>query len=161
MSTVAMPDLAVVSSPWTLGPLTLRNRVVMGSMHTGLEVHDDGGAGMAAFYRERAEGGAALIVTGGIAVSDEARGGPDFAVGTAKGGWKCLGYATQGPAQYYQYHYNVGHTHDGKPLAPTQIEVAAVGDLDGDGETSSFSCVSELGTTPKMCTSLTINDENK
>ncbi len=80
MSNVAVPDLAVVSSPWTLGPLTLSNRVVMGSMHTGLEVQDDGGAGMAAFYRERAEGGAALIVTGGIAVSDEARGGPDFAV---------------------------------------------------------------------------------
>ncbi|MGG7307435.1 FAD-dependent oxidoreductase [Curtobacterium sp. AB451] len=80
MSTVAMPDLAVVSSPWTLGPLTLPNRVVMGSMHTGLEVHDDGGAGMAAFYRERAEGGAACIITGGIAVNDEARGGPDFAV---------------------------------------------------------------------------------
>ncbi|AOX67417.1 hypothetical protein BJK06_01390 [Curtobacterium sp. BH-2-1-1] len=75
-----MPDLAVVSSPWTLGPLTLPNRVVMGSMHTGLEVHDDGGAGMAAFYRERAAGGAACIITGGIAVSDEARGGPDFAV---------------------------------------------------------------------------------
>lgn len=80
MSTVAMPDLAVVSSPWTLGPLHLSNRVVMGSMHTGLEVHDDGGTGMAAFYRERAAGGAACIITGGIAVNDEARGGPDFAV---------------------------------------------------------------------------------
>jgi len=80
MSTVAMPDLAVVASPWTLGPLHLSNRVVMGSMHTGLEVHDDGGAGMAAFYRERAAGGVACIVTGGIAVNDEARGGPDFAV---------------------------------------------------------------------------------
>lgn len=80
MSTVAQSDLAVVSSPWTLGPLRLSNRVVMGSMHTGLEVLDDGGAGMAAFYRERAEGGAACIITGGIAVSDEARGGPDFAV---------------------------------------------------------------------------------
>ena len=80
MSTVALPDLAVVASPWTLGPLHLPNRVVMGSMHTGLEVHDDGGAGMAAFYRERAAGGAACIITGGIAVSDEARGGPDFAV---------------------------------------------------------------------------------
>ncbi|SOC86416.1 2,4-dienoyl-CoA reductase (NADPH2) [Curtobacterium sp. 314Chir4.1] len=80
MSTVALPDLAVVSSPWTLGPLHLSNRVVMGSMHTGLEVHDDGGAGMAAFYRERAAGGAACIITGGIAVNDEARGGPDFAV---------------------------------------------------------------------------------
>ncbi|TDN44951.1 2,4-dienoyl-CoA reductase (NADPH2) [Curtobacterium flaccumfaciens] len=85
MSSVAsapvVPDsLRTVSSPWTLGPVTMPNRVVMGSMHTGLEVHDDGGAGMAAFYRERAAGGAACIITGGIAVSDEARGGPDFAV---------------------------------------------------------------------------------
>ncbi|WFR66424.1 SDR family oxidoreductase [Curtobacterium flaccumfaciens] len=76
MSTVAVHDLAVVSSPWTLGPLHLSNRVVMGSMHTGLEVHDDGGAGMAAFYRERAAGGAACIITGGIAVNDEARAAP-------------------------------------------------------------------------------------
>jgi 2,4-dienoyl-CoA reductase (NADPH2) len=72
--------LATTSSPWTLGPLELPHRIIMGSMHTGLEVHDDGGAGMAAFYRERAAGGAALIVTGGIAISDEARGGADFAV---------------------------------------------------------------------------------
>ncbi|MBT2501606.1 FAD-dependent oxidoreductase [Curtobacterium sp. ISL-83] len=77
---VVPESLRTVASPWTLGPLTLPNRVVMGSMHTGLEVHDDGGAGMAAFYRERAAGGAACIITGGIAVSDEARGGPDFAV---------------------------------------------------------------------------------
>ncbi len=80
MSTVAMSDLAVVASPWTLGPLTLSNRVVMGSMHTGSRVHDDGGAGMAAFYRERAEGGRRASSHGGIAVNDEARGGPDFAV---------------------------------------------------------------------------------
>ena len=77
---VVPESLRTVASPWTLGPLRLPNRVVMGSMHTGLEVHDDGGAGMAAFYRERAAGGAACIITGGIAVSDEARGGPDFAV---------------------------------------------------------------------------------
>jgi 2,4-dienoyl-CoA reductase (NADPH2) len=80
MSIAAPDSVAVVASPWTLGPLTLPNRVVMGSMHTGLEVHDDGGVGMAAFYRERAAGGAACIITGGIAVNDEARGGPDFAV---------------------------------------------------------------------------------
>ena len=49
-------------------------------MHTGLELLDDGGVALAAFYRERAAGGAACIITGGIAVSDEARGGPDFAV---------------------------------------------------------------------------------
>ncbi|WIE74535.1 FAD-dependent oxidoreductase [Curtobacterium sp. MCSS17_007] len=77
---VVPESLRTVASPWTLGPLHLRNRVVMGSMHTGLEVLDDGGAAMAAFYRERAEGGVGCIVTGGIAVSDEARGGPDFAV---------------------------------------------------------------------------------
>ncbi|PZE73712.1 FAD-dependent oxidoreductase [Curtobacterium sp. MCBD17_019] len=77
--TTAAP-LAVTTTPWSLGPITLPHRVVMGSMHTGLEVHDDGGAGMAAFYRERAAGGAALLITGGIAVNDEARGGPDFAV---------------------------------------------------------------------------------
>ncbi|WP_066519783.1 oxidoreductase [Curtobacterium ammoniigenes] len=72
--------LATTASPWTLGPLRLPHRVIMGSMHTGLETRDDGGVGMAAFYRERASGGAALIITGGIAVSDEARGGADFAV---------------------------------------------------------------------------------
>ncbi|KQO60206.1 oxidoreductase [Curtobacterium sp. Leaf261] len=72
--------LMTTASPWTLGPLTLPHRVVMGSMHTGLEVRDDGGAGLAAFYAERAAGGAALLITGGIAISDEARGGPDFAV---------------------------------------------------------------------------------
>ncbi|MFZ7088482.1 FAD-dependent oxidoreductase [Curtobacterium sp. RRHDQ10] len=72
--------LATTASPWTLGPLTLPHRVVMGSMHTGLEVQDDGGAALAAFYAERAAGGAALLITGGIAISDEARGGPDFAV---------------------------------------------------------------------------------
>ncbi|TAM71380.1 MAG: FAD-dependent oxidoreductase [Microbacteriaceae bacterium] len=52
----------------------------MGSMHTGLEVSDDGGAGLAAFYRERVDGGAALIVTGGLAVNSAGRGGPDYAV---------------------------------------------------------------------------------
>ncbi|PZF55000.1 2,4-dienoyl-CoA reductase [Curtobacterium sp. MCSS17_008] len=82
---VVPESVRTVASPWTLGPLHLRNRVVMGSMHTGLEVLDDGGAAMAAFYRERAAGGVGCIVTGGIAVSDEARGGPDFAVFGAGG----------------------------------------------------------------------------
>src|SRR5215471_16078141 len=54
-------------APLDLGFVTLPNRVVMGSMHTGLEEAPDGFARMAAFYAERARGGAALIVTGGIA----------------------------------------------------------------------------------------------
>jgi len=57
----------------------------MGSMHTGLEPRDDGGEALAAFYRERVAGGASLIITGGISVNDEARGGPDYVVMTDAG----------------------------------------------------------------------------
>ncbi|EHA9557927.1 NADPH-dependent 2,4-dienoyl-CoA reductase [Salmonella enterica subsp. enterica] len=54
-------------APLDLGFTTLRNRVLMGSMHTGLEEHPDGTERLAAFYAERARHGVALIVTGGIA----------------------------------------------------------------------------------------------
>ncbi len=54
-------------APLDLGFTTLANRVLMGSMHTGLEEAPDGFARMAAFYAERARGGVGLIVTGGIA----------------------------------------------------------------------------------------------
>ena len=54
-------------APLDLGFTTLANRVLMGSMHTGLEEAADGFARMAAFYAERARGGVGLIVTGGIA----------------------------------------------------------------------------------------------
>ncbi len=50
-----------------LGFTTLANRVLMGSMHTGLEEVENGAERMAAFYAERARGGVGLIVTGGIA----------------------------------------------------------------------------------------------
>lgn len=59
-------------SPLDLGFTTLKNRVLMGSMHTGLEEAKDGHHRMAAFYRERARGGVGLIVTGGIGPSHEA-----------------------------------------------------------------------------------------
>jgi len=59
--------------PLDLGFVTLPNRVLMGSMHVGLEEADNGFERMAAFYAERARGGVALIVTGGIAPNDEAR----------------------------------------------------------------------------------------
>ncbi|GAA4156902.1 NADPH-dependent 2,4-dienoyl-CoA reductase [Gryllotalpicola daejeonensis] len=75
-------DLPLLRSPWRLGSLELPHRVVMGSMHTGLEPRGDGGAALAAFYRERIEGGAALAITGGISVNAEARGGPDYVVMT-------------------------------------------------------------------------------
>ncbi|NDP40754.1 MAG: NADPH-dependent 2,4-dienoyl-CoA reductase [Rhodoferax sp.] len=59
--------------PLDLGFTTLPNRVLMGSMHVGLEEAKDGFARMAAFYAERAAGGVGLIVTGGIAPNDRAR----------------------------------------------------------------------------------------
>lgn len=54
-------------SPLDLGPFTLPNRVVMGSMHLGLEEERGGMERLAAFYAERAAAGVGLIVTGGIA----------------------------------------------------------------------------------------------
>jgi len=53
--------------PLDLGFTTLKNRVLMGSMHVGLEEAPNGFNRMAAFYAERARGGVGLIVTGGIA----------------------------------------------------------------------------------------------
>ncbi|WP_327310284.1 NADPH-dependent 2,4-dienoyl-CoA reductase [Streptomyces sp. NBC_01243] len=54
-------------SPLDLGFTTLPNRVLMGSMHIGLEEVERGFERMAAFYAERARGGVGLMVTGGIA----------------------------------------------------------------------------------------------
>jgi len=56
-------------APLDLGFTTLKNRVLMGSMHTGLEEQKNGFEKMATFYAERAKGGVGLIVTGGIAPS--------------------------------------------------------------------------------------------
>ncbi|HEY8068883.1 MAG TPA: NADPH-dependent 2,4-dienoyl-CoA reductase [Burkholderiales bacterium] len=56
--------------PLELPGATLPNRILMGSMHTGLEARPDGMPRLAAFYAERARGGAALLVTGGFAPND-------------------------------------------------------------------------------------------
>jgi 2,4-dienoyl-CoA reductase (NADPH2) len=57
--------------PLDLGFTTLKNRILMGSMHLGLEEAPNGFQRMAAFYAERAKGGVALIVTGGIGPNKE------------------------------------------------------------------------------------------
>ena len=61
--TTAYPHLL---SPLRIGDLTLPNRVVMGSMHTGLEDRASDFPKLAAYFAERASGGVALIVTGGF-----------------------------------------------------------------------------------------------
>ncbi|WP_290702565.1 NADPH-dependent 2,4-dienoyl-CoA reductase [Amphritea sp.] len=58
-------------APLDLGFTTLKNRVLMGSMHLGLEEAPNGFERMAAFYAERVRGGVGLIVTGGIAPNQE------------------------------------------------------------------------------------------
>ncbi len=63
-------------APLDLGFTTLRNRTLMGSMHTGLEEEPNGFEKMAAFFAERAKGGAGLIVTGGFAPNLAGRGSP-------------------------------------------------------------------------------------
>lgn len=60
-------------TPLDLGFTSLPNRVLMGSMHVGLEEAEGGFARMAEFYAARARGGVGLIVTGGIAPNDEGR----------------------------------------------------------------------------------------
>jgi 2,4-dienoyl-CoA reductase (NADPH2) len=57
-------------APLDLGFTTLKNRVLMGSMHTGLEEAPGGFERMAAYYAERARGGVGLIVTGGVAPNE-------------------------------------------------------------------------------------------
>ena len=58
-----------IFEPLDLGFTTLKNRVLMGSMHTGLEEEKNGFERLAVFYGERAKGGVGLIVTGGMAPS--------------------------------------------------------------------------------------------
>ncbi|HAC87568.1 MAG TPA: NADPH-dependent 2,4-dienoyl-CoA reductase, partial [Gammaproteobacteria bacterium] len=68
MSSIELPYPRLLE-PLDLGFTTLKNRVLMGSMHTGLEDIPDSHQRMAAFYGERARGGVGLIVTGGFMAS--------------------------------------------------------------------------------------------
>jgi 2,4-dienoyl-CoA reductase (NADPH2) len=66
-----MTEYPHLFTPLDLGFTTLRNRTIMGSMHTGLEDRSSNFERLAAFYAERAKGGAGLIVTGGFAPNIE------------------------------------------------------------------------------------------
>ncbi|MDD9952008.1 MAG: NADPH-dependent 2,4-dienoyl-CoA reductase [Zetaproteobacteria bacterium] len=61
------PTYPNLFQPLDLGFTRIKNRVLMGSMHTGLEELEDGYAKVAAYFAERAAGGVGLIVTGGYA----------------------------------------------------------------------------------------------
>lgn len=67
-------------NPLSVGRHTLRNRMIMGAMHTRLDTLDNPQARLAAFYRERAHGEAALMLTGGYAPNPEGRMEPSAPV---------------------------------------------------------------------------------
>lgn len=67
-------------APLDLGFTTLKNRVLMGSMHTNLEEQPNGFKRLATYFAERAAGGVGLIVTGGIAPNQESGGMPGAAI---------------------------------------------------------------------------------
>ena len=66
-----MEKYARLFTPLDLGFTTIKNRAIMGSMHTGLEEMPDGFERMAAYFAERAAGGVGMIITGGIAPNEE------------------------------------------------------------------------------------------
>lgn len=78
------PAYPHLMTPLDLGFTTLPNRVVMGSMHLGLEETPGGFERMAAFYAERARGGVGLIVTGGISPNAAGRPFPGGAMLTTE-----------------------------------------------------------------------------
>src|ERR1700748_1575409 len=69
-----------IFTPIEIGGLTLPHRIVMGSMHLGVEGADDAGERLAAFYRERAEGGEGVIVPGGWPVSEDGAADASYGV---------------------------------------------------------------------------------
>ncbi|MFI3245291.1 MAG: NADPH-dependent 2,4-dienoyl-CoA reductase [Ferrimonas sp.] len=89
--------------PLNLGFTTLKNRVLMGSMHTGLEEAMNGHQRMAAYYGERAKGGVGLIVTGGIGPNSE---GATHA--------KTHGLVTEDDVQGHRLITQAVHQHDSK-----------------------------------------------
>lgn len=78
--------LSALFQPLDLGFTTLPNRILMGSMHTGLEDHRRDYPRLAAYFAERAAGGAGLIVTGGI--SPNIRGWLGPFSGTLNSSWQ-------------------------------------------------------------------------
>jgi 2,4-dienoyl-CoA reductase (NADPH2) len=81
---MAHPKYPHLFAPLDLGFTTLRNRTLMGSMHTGLEEEKGGYEKMAAYFGERAAGGVGLIVTGGIAPDVSGWTGPFATTLTSK-----------------------------------------------------------------------------
>lgn len=121
-----------IFEPLDLGFTTLKNRILMGSMHTGLEEEKNGYEKMAVYFAERAKGGVGLIVTGGIAPNIQGWTAPFSARMSSKkhvrnhqkvtkavheaGGKICMQILHSGR---YGYHpFNVGASDIKSPITP-------------------------------------------
>jgi 2,4-dienoyl-CoA reductase (NADPH2) len=121
-----------IFEPLDLGFTTIKNRILMGSMHTGLEEEKNGYEKMAVYFAERAKGGVGLIVTGGIAPNIQGWTAPFSARMSSKkhvrnhqkvtkavheaGGKICMQILHSGR---YGYHpFNVGASEIKSPITP-------------------------------------------
>jgi 2,4-dienoyl-CoA reductase (NADPH2) len=128
-------DLAHVFRAGSIGPLELEHRIVMGSMHLGLEARDDDGRALSAFYAERARAGAGLIVTGGSAVSRVGAAGRSYsfvnepAAGSALARVADTVHEAGGQILLQLFHagrYAVPGAFDLQPVAPSPVYSALV-----------------------------------
>ena len=83
IETTGNTQFSKLLAPLDLGFTTLKNRILMGSMHTGLEEHPDGTRRMAAYFGERAKGGCGLMVTGGYGPSKRGATHPNTKIMTS------------------------------------------------------------------------------
>jgi 2,4-dienoyl-CoA reductase (NADPH2) len=107
--------------PLDLGFVQLKNRILMGSMHTGLEEAPGGFARQAAYYAERARGGVGMIITGGIFPNYEAGGGSKLSTPQEAADHRIVTEAVHAAAPDVKICMQILHT---GPLAGTPQAVA-------------------------------------
>ncbi|OYU14062.1 MAG: NADPH-dependent 2,4-dienoyl-CoA reductase [Alphaproteobacteria bacterium PA4] len=117
----AHPRYPHLFSPLNLGFTQLKNRVLMGSMHTGLEDIPDGFDRMAAYFAERARGGVGMIITGGIMPNFEAGGGAKLSTPEEAAQHRIVTYAVHAADNEVKIVMQILHT---GPLAYTDRCVA-------------------------------------
>lgn len=110
-----------IFTPLDLGFVTIKNRILMGSMHTGLEEAEGGFERLAAYYAERAKGGVGMIITGGIAPNAEGGSGAKLSTPNEAAQHKLITDAVHDAAPDVRICLQI--LHEG-PLAPSKTCVA-------------------------------------
>lgn len=133
-------------SPLDLGFTKIKNRALMGSMHTGLEGADGGFERLAAYFVERAKGGVGMIITGGISPNEEG-GGAKLATAAEAAKHKTVTDAVHTAAPDVKICMQILHAgplaHSAKAVAPSavksRISPVTPNALDEDGIEKQFS----------------------